>query len=61
MVNNGKCSIPAASGPVPGKHRVIVVDMGKVAPGPTVDDREEIDKGIVLQIQGGNDEFALEF
>lgn len=61
MVRDGKYSIPANAGPVPGKHRVMVVDMGKVAPGPTVEDRKEIDKGLLtFEIQAGNNVFDLD-
>jgi len=60
MVREGKFTIPANAGPVPGTYRVIVVDMGKVAPGPTVEDRQEIDKGVVLQIHPENHAFDLE-
>lgn len=59
MVNNGKFSIPVTSGPVPGRHRIIVVDMGKVAPGPTVEDRTEIDKGVIYDVADAPDELDL--
>ena len=61
MVRDGKFSIPANAGPVPGKHRVTVVDMGKVAPAPTAEDRQEIDKGILtFEIQPENNTVDLE-
>ncbi len=60
MVRDGKYAIPASAGPIPGVYRVIVVDMGKVAPGPTVEDRQEIDKGITFQIHNENNAFDLD-
>ena len=40
MVNSGKFSIPAASGPLPGDYDVVVTNMGSVAPGPTIADAQ---------------------
>jgi len=40
MVNSGKFSITAASGPLPGDYDVVVTNMGSVAPGPTVADAQ---------------------
>jgi len=38
MVRNGQFSIAAQAGPVAGRCRIVVTDMGAVAPGPTADD-----------------------
>ncbi len=40
MVNSGKFSIPAASGPLPGDYDIVVTSMGSVAPAPTVADAQ---------------------
>ncbi len=62
MINNGKFSIPASSGPVPGVCHVAVTNMGAVAPGPTIDDAKAIDRGaIVFEVAEGENVVSLEF
>ena len=62
MINNGKFSIPASSGPVPGVCHVAVTNMGAVAPGPTIDDAKAIDRGsIVWEVTEGVNVVSLEF
>lgn len=60
MINNGKFSIPASSGAVPGVHSVSVTDMGAVATGPTRDDARSVcPPGIVFDVHEGNNVLDL--
>jgi acetyl esterase/lipase len=62
MVRNGAFEIPASSGPVPGPCRVIVTNMGAVAPGPTIPDAQTLGKEpLRIQISDRENVFKLEF
>lgn len=54
MVRNGAYNLDAAHGPAIGTNRVEVIDMGDVAPSPTVADTVELNtRGIVLNVIPG--------
>lgn len=63
MVNRGNFSIPTTSGPVTGKHRVEIRNMGGVEPEPTIEAVSEITRGaLVAMVSEKNNvfEFNLE-
>ncbi len=61
MVRNGAYNIDAAHGPSLGTNTVEVIDMGDVAPAPTVVDSVELNtRGIVLNVTDGANVFDLD-
>jgi acetyl esterase/lipase len=62
MVRNGKFNVPAASGPVVGKCRLLVTGLGDVVPQPTEDNfrRYERVSPATVDIQRDKNQLAIE-
>jgi acetyl esterase/lipase len=63
MINNGKYSIAATAGVVPGIHEVVVTNMHRLGPGPTHEDAHRLDRGIriVADITAGTGDLDFNF
>jgi len=60
MVNNGSFSIPAYRGAVMGENQVVIHNLGGVEPRSTIEDSVAWDRGIVVTVASGENEFAFD-
>lgn len=60
MVSQGNYSIPASRGVVVGENKVLIYNLGSVEPKPTIEEAQEIDKGLVVAAKEGMNEFTFE-
>lgn len=61
MVSRGKYAIDEAHGPVPGGHRVSLVNLGGFVPRPTIDDAYELDtESIRVEVAPGENVVDLD-
>jgi hypothetical protein len=48
MISRGDFSLPADRGPVLGRNRVVIQNLGSVEPRPTIEEAVEIGKGAIV-------------